>query len=168
MVQENVSGHRGEVVLLSDGPWSVCVMDYQHWGSVMLKVCYLPGFFVSSPSLLTLGAECVVQPVSSLGGALCIEISAGCEQAQAWKLCCPAAWQVLGSMLGEEDAAENDPDVRFRSFSFRGSGCVLHFLILILFGFIVLHVFLRCFCTVGRCPSEYLTLLLFFEVDTNM
>lgn len=37
---------------------------------------------------------------------------------------CSVAWQILCSMLGEEDAAENDPDARFRSFSFLGSGCV--------------------------------------------
>lgn len=48
---------------------------------------------------------------------------------------CSVAWQVLGSMLWEEDATENDPDVMFRSFSFLGSGCVLHFLILVLFVF---------------------------------
>lgn len=34
-----------------------------------------------------------------------------------------------------EDAAENDPDVRVNSFSFLGSACVLHFLILVLFIF---------------------------------
>lgn len=48
---------------------------------------------------------------------------------------CSVAWLVLGSMLWEEDATENDPDVMFRSFSFLGSGCVLHFLILVLFVF---------------------------------
>lgn len=61
----------------------VCVMDYQHRGSVMLKGLSSSRLFcVWSPSLLTLGAECVVQPVPSLGGALCTQQAESCAALQ--------------------------------------------------------------------------------------